>query len=82
MPEQKTWLKANDSDELTVFSVGKRYNKFVFWEPFYMSDNKELIFDERVTWEGHSNKRVKNYTMCLLDYECFTSFIPNAGTGH
>ena len=69
VPQQKEWLKANDSDELSVFSVGKRYDKFKSWEPFYISDNKEPIFDERVTWEGQSNKRIQNYAMCLLDYE-------------
>ncbi|XP_065357420.1 beta-1,4-glucuronyltransferase 1 [Calliphora vicina] len=69
VPKQKEWVKANSSDELEVFTVGKRYDKFLYWEPFYISDNKEPIFDERVTWEGQSNKRIQNYAMCLMDYE-------------
>ncbi|KNC24560.1 hypothetical protein FF38_00067 [Lucilia cuprina] len=69
VPNQKEWVKANDSEILEIFSVGKRYDKFIYWEPFYISDNKEPIFDERVTWEGQSNKRIQNYAMCLIDYE-------------
>uniref|UniRef100_A0A1I8P9Q9 Beta-1,4-glucuronyltransferase 1 n=1 Tax=Stomoxys calcitrans TaxID=35570 RepID=A0A1I8P9Q9_STOCA len=69
VPDQDKWLAANKTDNLEVISVGKRYKKFVNWEPFYISDNKEPIFDERVTWEGQSNKRIQNYAMCLMDYE-------------
>ncbi|XP_037824747.1 LOW QUALITY PROTEIN: beta-1,4-glucuronyltransferase 1-like [Lucilia sericata] len=69
VPKQKEWVKANYSETLVVFTVGKRYDKFRQWEPFYISDNKEPIFDERVTWEGQSNKRIQNYAMCLMDYE-------------
>ncbi|KAM7352187.1 beta-1,4-glucuronyltransferase 1-like isoform 2-T2 [Cochliomyia hominivorax] len=69
IPKQKSWLKANDSEDLEIFTMGKRQGSFGSWEPFYISDNKEPMFDERVTWEGQSNKRVQNYAMCLLDYE-------------
>lgn len=69
VPEQDKWVEANVTHKLDVFSVGKRYNKFIYWEPFYVSDNKEPEFDERVTWEGQSNKRIQNYAMCLLDYD-------------
>lgn len=69
VPKQKQWVEANNSQALSVFTVGKRYGKYASWEPFYISDNKEPVFDERVTWEGQSNKRIQNYAMCLLDYE-------------
>lgn len=69
VPEQDKWVEANDSDTLEVFAVTKREGKFIHWEPFYISDNTEPLFDERVTWEGQSNKRIQNYAMCLLNYE-------------
>ncbi|CAG7721303.1 unnamed protein product [Allacma fusca] len=31
----------------------------------------EPVFDERVTWEGQSNKRIQAYTLCLLNYDFF-----------
>ncbi|XP_041448271.1 LOW QUALITY PROTEIN: beta-1,4-glucuronyltransferase 1 [Drosophila obscura] len=71
VPGQEEWLKRAPSftDELHVWSETLREQEFKHWEPFYVSDNKEPMFDERVTWEGQSNKRIQNYAMCLLGYE-------------
>ncbi|XP_075149564.1 beta-1,4-glucuronyltransferase 1-like [Haematobia irritans] len=70
VPNQEQWIKANKSEnKMEIFSRGKRHGHFKYWEPFYISNNKEPMFDERVTWEGQSNKRIQNYAMCLLDYE-------------
>ncbi|XP_054742341.1 beta-1,4-glucuronyltransferase 1 isoform X1 [Anastrepha obliqua] len=69
VPMHKQWENSTDAQELTVFSQAKREGKFVFWEPFYISDNQEPMFDERVTWEGQSNKRIQGYAMCLLEYD-------------
>ncbi|XP_017050654.1 beta-1,4-glucuronyltransferase 1 [Drosophila ficusphila] len=71
IPGQKEWLNqtSREGERLHVFSHAVRRNKFRAWEPFYVSDNTEPFFDERVTWEGQSNKRIQNYAMCLLGYE-------------
>ncbi|BFF93518.1 beta-1-4-glucuronyltransferase 1 [Drosophila madeirensis] len=71
VPGQEEWLNRAPSvtDELHVWSEALREKEFRYWEPFYVSDNKEPMFDERVTWEGQSNKRIQNYAMCLLGYE-------------
>lgn len=69
VPKQKEWLKANNTEKMKIFTFSKRKGAFASWEPFYISDNKEPIFDERVTWEGQSNKRIQNYAMCLQGYE-------------
>ncbi|XP_001356075.2 beta-1,4-glucuronyltransferase 1-like [Drosophila pseudoobscura] len=71
VPGQQDWLNRAPSvtDELRVWSVSLREKDFKYWEPFYVSDNQEPMFDERVTWEGQSNKRIQNYAMCLLGYE-------------
>ncbi|XP_034100423.2 beta-1,4-glucuronyltransferase 1 [Drosophila albomicans] len=71
VPGYQNWLnqKFNSSDQLKLFSKTLRQDTFKYWEPFYVSDNREPFFDERVTWEGQSNKRIQGYAMCLLGYE-------------
>ncbi|KAH8255782.1 hypothetical protein KR038_010422 [Drosophila bunnanda] len=71
IPGQQDWLNRAPSvkDQLELFSMSLREKQFRTWEPFYVSDNTEPLFDERVTWEGQSNKRIQNYAMCLLGYE-------------
>ncbi|XP_017477268.1 PREDICTED: beta-1,4-glucuronyltransferase 1 [Rhagoletis zephyria] len=71
VPMQSKWENASDAEELTLFSQTKREGNFKIWEPFYISDNHEPVFDERVTWEGQSNKRIQGYAMCLLGYDYF-----------
>lgn len=55
VPEQDQWIRSNvtTSNKLEVFTVAKRKGKFVSWEPFYVSDNREPLFDERFAWEGN-----------------------------
>ncbi|KAM8716626.1 hypothetical protein ACLKA7_003497 [Drosophila subpalustris] len=71
VPGFQNWIKRtpNATDDLQLFSMTLRQGAFKYWEPFYVSDNKEPFFDERVTWEGQSNKRIQGYAMCLLGYE-------------
>lgn len=71
VPGYQDWINRvpNATDELQLFSMTLRQKSFKYWEPFYVSDNTEPLFDERVTWEGQSNKRIQGYAMCLLGYE-------------
>ncbi|KAH8421165.1 hypothetical protein KR009_006984 [Drosophila setifemur] len=84
IPAQEDWLNRPHHlrERLNVFTKSLREKRFRSWEPFYVSDNSEPLFDERVTWEGQSNKRIQiffihfdyfchfqNYAMCLLGYE-------------
>lgn len=61
VPGYKEWISrpANETDELDLFSMTLREENYKYWEPFYVSDNREPLFDERVTWEGQSNKRIQ-----------------------
>lgn len=59
IPNQAEWMQHNDSIDLSVIGVGKRERQFVMWEPFYISNNEEPWFDERINWEGQSDKRVQ-----------------------
>lgn len=69
IPNQTEWLNATETDELGLFSETKRLKKFKMWEPFYIGTNKDPFFDERITWDGQSNKRIQNFAMCLLNYD-------------
>lgn len=68
-PNQTEWLNTEETSEMELFSKAKRMKDHKYWEPFYIGTNKEPFFDERVSWEGQSNKRIQNYPMCLLNYD-------------
>ncbi|KAI9585373.1 hypothetical protein GQX74_001220 [Glossina fuscipes] len=69
VPGYGKWLNRTNVNTMEIIAVSKREGKFASWEPFYISDNREPMFDERVTWEGQSNKRIQNYAMCLLGFK-------------
>lgn len=68
IPKEDLWLKDNKTStgELNVFDVtGVRKS----WEPIFIGTNKEPLYDERLSWEGMSDKMVQMYEMCLMHYE-------------
>lgn len=69
IPQQEEWLKSKDSNTLKIFTTIKRHGNYSRWETFYISDNTEPIFDERVDWKGELHKRIQHYAMCLQDYD-------------
>ncbi|XP_075149563.1 beta-1,4-glucuronyltransferase 1-like [Haematobia irritans] len=70
IPHQERWLALNNNgNKMEILDVTQRYNNMPFWEPFYISDNTEPEYDERLSWDSQSDKRMHNYAMCLLDYE-------------
>lgn len=42
--------------ELGIFHIGKRVGYFVHWEPIYIGTNADPHYDERLSWEGKSDK--------------------------
>lgn len=56
VPKQVQWMRAQETEGLSVFSQTKRVGKFEKWEAFYIGTNAEPMFDERLSWEGQSNK--------------------------
>ena len=68
VPNSQKWLDDDDLDELSIISVAKRTGKYHHWEPFYIGTNNDPWFDERLSWEGKSNKMTQCYILCLLDY--------------
>lgn len=73
VPKAKEWESASiDGDEkkpLGVFHVGKRVGSYYHWEPIFIGTNDEPPYDERLSWEGKSDKMTQGYALCALDYE-------------
>lgn len=42
--------------DLGVFHIGKRTGYFVHWEPIYIGTHADPHYDERLSWEGKSDK--------------------------
>uniref|UniRef100_A0A146LP98 N-acetyllactosaminide beta-1,3-N-acetylglucosaminyltransferase n=3 Tax=Lygus hesperus TaxID=30085 RepID=A0A146LP98_LYGHE len=70
VPRSKEWLRANSTQAgLRVFHIGKRTGYFVHWEPIYIGTHSDPLYDERLSWEGKSDKMTQGYALCVLDYE-------------
>ena len=67
VPQYQDWLDANVSDtDLSVHTKAKRRG---MWEPIYIGTNQDPPYDERLSWEGRSDKMVQGFILCLLDYD-------------
>ena len=45
-----------------VFHVGKRNPPYQHWEPIYIGTHQDPLYDERLSWEGRSDKMTQvNY---------------------
>lgn len=56
VPKSKEWQEAPETEDLHVFHVGKRTGSFVHWEPIFIGTNNDPLYDERLSWEGKSDK--------------------------
>ena len=56
VPKSKEWLEANITDGLHVFHIAKRHKPYQRWEPIYIGTQNDPLYDERLTWEGKSDK--------------------------
>lgn len=67
IPYYDMWVNTTHvSSNLDIFFVTKWVPPF--WEPVFIGDNKEPMYDERFKGYG-SNKIQQAYEMCLQDYE-------------
>ncbi|KAI9563367.1 hypothetical protein GHT06_010828 [Daphnia sinensis] len=69
VPKSKEWLVANVTDGLHVFHIAKRHKPYQRWEPIYIGTQDDPLYDERLTWEGKSDKMTQGYALCVLDYD-------------
>lgn len=56
IPRTKEWCEAAETKGLHVFHVGKRMGSNDHWEPIYIGTHLEPLYDERLSWEGKSDK--------------------------
>jgi len=69
IPKAVEWPQASIKPGMSVFYVGKRIHPFQHWEPIYIGTNSEPLYDERLSWEGRSDKMAQGFKLCLLNYE-------------
>ncbi|XP_064097760.1 beta-1,4-glucuronyltransferase 1-like isoform X2 [Macrobrachium nipponense] len=69
VPGMREWAESNATDSVNVVMVAKRHPPFHHWEPIYVGTHLEPFYDERLSWEGRSDKMTQMYVMCVLDYE-------------
>ncbi|KAH1029224.1 hypothetical protein HUJ05_002500 [Dendroctonus ponderosae] len=69
IPKAKEWQLAPVSENLHVFHVGKRNGRFVHWEPIFIGTHNDPLYDERLSWEGKSDKMTQGYALCVLNYD-------------
>lgn len=56
VPKSTQWMQTNETDSLDVFHVGKRVGTHLHWEPIYIGSHHDPHYDERLSWEGKSDK--------------------------
>ncbi|XP_034234070.1 beta-1,4-glucuronyltransferase 1 [Thrips palmi] len=69
VPKSKEWVLAPESSGLHVFHIGKRLGYFVHWEPIFIGTHRDPLYDERLSWEGKSDKMTQGYALCVLNYD-------------
>ncbi|XP_044580381.1 beta-1,4-glucuronyltransferase 1-like isoform X2 [Cotesia glomerata] len=69
IPKGKEWQEAAETADLSVFHVGKRTGNFAHWEPIFIGTNNEPMYEERLSWEGKSDKMPQGYALCVLNYD-------------
>lgn len=77
VPQSKEWQAANETQGLHVFHVGKRMGHFVHWEPIFIGTHAEPLYDERLSWEGKSDKMTQVFNkFSLILKTIFVSLSP------
>ena len=56
IPKSKEWMASPETTGLHVFHIGKRTGYFVHWEPIFIGTHSDPLYDERLSWEGKSDK--------------------------
>lgn len=69
VPKSKEWRAAKETQELHVFHIGKRNGYYIHWEPIFIGTHSDPLYDERLSWEGKSDKMTQGYALCVLDYD-------------
>lgn len=68
VPKSKEWQTARETVGFHVFHIGKRMGNFVHWEPIFIGTNADPLYDERLSWEGKSDKMTQVSFDFIGDY--------------
>lgn len=63
VPGYEEWLKIEDKNQLGISRVSQRIGPYEHWEPIYIGTNREPYYDERLSWEGTSDKMTQVITI-------------------
>ena len=61
--------------DLGIFHVGKRVGYFIHWEPIYIGTHADPHYDERLSWEGKSDKMTQVINWTYKIYCCFNTYL-------
>jgi hypothetical protein len=56
IPKAEEWMTAPIQGGVRVFHVGKRHKPYHHWEPIFIGTKFDPTYDERLSWEGRSDK--------------------------
>jgi hypothetical protein len=79
VPKAKEWQTANETENLRVFHVGKRNGKFIHWEPIFIGTHADPLYDERLSWEGKSDKMTQVGEFCARRSTRLLHLVSDAG---
>lgn len=68
VPKAKEWQNAKETEGLHIFHVGKRNGKFIHWEPIFIGTHADPLYDERLSWEGKSDKMTQ--VIIAVQFSC------------
>jgi len=68
IPKGTEWLRERLSSSMKVFTTAKRQGSFSHWEPIFIGSRDDPEYDERLSWEGKSDKMTQAYVLCLKDF--------------
>lgn len=73
LPDYLKWLNytSNNTEAMEIFDRQFRDESHKHWQPYYISNNREPFFDDRVSSLGRYNRRVQSFAMCLTGYEYY-----------
>jgi hypothetical protein len=77
VPKSKEWMAAKETTGLHVFHIGKRMGYFVHWEPIFIGTHYDPLYDERLSWEGKSDKMTQVIFHCSSQLRLTALLIPS-----
>lgn len=69
IPQSKGWISSPEVPNMIVHSTVKRTGEYDHWEPIFIGSQYDPLYDERLNWEGKSDKMTQALIMCILDYK-------------